>query len=290
MTQAELGEQLNVTAQAVSKWENGLSEPDIATIQRLCKIFGISLEDLLSGEEIVSAEQEQAHEQEEVVPTPASAPVQPIYIPVPTPTSEPTIIVGYCDDCKRPIQQGEKYEVVPHRGGRQDIYCPKCSAKRASARAASEAMDEHRRFKKGMIVGAIVAAIIAAVIIATAIVVNDPLVYVGLVAAICVFTAVSQAFWAEFVMEIMSFFLRSIKLPGLIFTLDLDGIIWFILVKVGLSILAGIAGFLFFLLGMIVTAVISLVTFPFCLIWEIGKMRRLDADAKAAEETYKEFN
>lgn len=46
MTQAELGESLNVTSQAVSKWENGLSEPDLGTInknlravQRICKRF-----------------------------------------------------------------------------------------------------------------------------------------------------------------------------------------------------------------------------------------------------------
>ena len=32
LTQAELGTKLNVTAQAISKWENNLSEPDIDSI------------------------------------------------------------------------------------------------------------------------------------------------------------------------------------------------------------------------------------------------------------------
>ena len=33
LTQKELGDKLNVTAQAVSKWENGLSETDIDTLK-----------------------------------------------------------------------------------------------------------------------------------------------------------------------------------------------------------------------------------------------------------------
>lgn len=32
MTQAKLGELLNVSAQAVSKWEHDIAEPDLATI------------------------------------------------------------------------------------------------------------------------------------------------------------------------------------------------------------------------------------------------------------------
>ena len=35
MTQSELGEKLNISAQAISKWENGTSEPDLATIKKL---------------------------------------------------------------------------------------------------------------------------------------------------------------------------------------------------------------------------------------------------------------
>ena len=38
LTQSELGLKLNITAQAVSKWENNLSEPDIDSIKRMCEI------------------------------------------------------------------------------------------------------------------------------------------------------------------------------------------------------------------------------------------------------------
>ena len=47
MTQTELGDQLNVTAQAVSKWECGTSEPDISTLRKLAAIYGISVSEII---------------------------------------------------------------------------------------------------------------------------------------------------------------------------------------------------------------------------------------------------
>ena len=40
-TQHQLGELLNVSAQAVSKWENDQAEPDLHTLRRLCLIYKI---------------------------------------------------------------------------------------------------------------------------------------------------------------------------------------------------------------------------------------------------------
>ena len=47
MTQDKLAEQLGVTAQAVSKWENDQSCPDISILPKLAEIFGISVDALL---------------------------------------------------------------------------------------------------------------------------------------------------------------------------------------------------------------------------------------------------
>ncbi len=47
LTQDQLAERLGVTAQAVSKWENDQSCPDINTLPRLAEIFGISVDALL---------------------------------------------------------------------------------------------------------------------------------------------------------------------------------------------------------------------------------------------------
>lgn len=49
-TQDQLAEKLGVTAQAVSKWENDQSCPDITMLPRLADIFGISADELLGME------------------------------------------------------------------------------------------------------------------------------------------------------------------------------------------------------------------------------------------------
>ena len=49
MTQNELAEKLHITDKAVSKWERGLSFPDISILIPLAEILNISLYDLLKG-------------------------------------------------------------------------------------------------------------------------------------------------------------------------------------------------------------------------------------------------
>lgn len=47
MTQRELADKLNVTDKAVSKWERGISCPDVNTIPKLADLFSISSDELL---------------------------------------------------------------------------------------------------------------------------------------------------------------------------------------------------------------------------------------------------
>ena len=49
LTQQQLAAALNVSHQAVSKWENGAALPDIQTLLDLTKLFGITVEQLLNG-------------------------------------------------------------------------------------------------------------------------------------------------------------------------------------------------------------------------------------------------
>ena len=53
LTQDQLEEQLGVTAQAVSKWENDQSCPDISMLPKLAEIFGITTDELLGREHAV---------------------------------------------------------------------------------------------------------------------------------------------------------------------------------------------------------------------------------------------
>ena len=47
LTQNELGKLLNVSFQAVSKWEKNVSQPDIETIKKICEIFEINVDNFL---------------------------------------------------------------------------------------------------------------------------------------------------------------------------------------------------------------------------------------------------
>ncbi len=48
ITQAELGKELGVSNRAVSKWENGISNPQIEIVYTMCKMFGKDLDFFLS--------------------------------------------------------------------------------------------------------------------------------------------------------------------------------------------------------------------------------------------------
>ena len=52
LTQAQLAEKLNITDRAVSKWETGKCMPDSSVMLELCGILGITVNELLSGEEV----------------------------------------------------------------------------------------------------------------------------------------------------------------------------------------------------------------------------------------------
>ena len=51
LTQRELAEKLYVTESAVSKWERGISYPDISLVSDLCEILGISEHELVTASE-----------------------------------------------------------------------------------------------------------------------------------------------------------------------------------------------------------------------------------------------
>ena len=52
LTQAQLAEKLNITDRAVSKWETGKCMPDSSVMLELCGILGITVNELLSWEEV----------------------------------------------------------------------------------------------------------------------------------------------------------------------------------------------------------------------------------------------
>ncbi len=54
LTQDELAEKIYVTRTAISKWESDRGFPNIESLKAISKYFSVSLDELLSGEEILS--------------------------------------------------------------------------------------------------------------------------------------------------------------------------------------------------------------------------------------------
>ena len=56
LTQEQLAEMLNVTNKSISKWENGICLPEASIYEPLCKILGITINELFAGQKIVDEE------------------------------------------------------------------------------------------------------------------------------------------------------------------------------------------------------------------------------------------
>ena len=54
LTQEQLGEKLGVTNKTISRWENGNYMPDVEMLSLLSKEFGVSINELVSGERLAT--------------------------------------------------------------------------------------------------------------------------------------------------------------------------------------------------------------------------------------------
>ena len=64
LTQEELAESLYVSRTAVSKWESGRGYPNIDSLKAIAKFFSVTLDGLLSGEEVLTIAEEDQKQKE----------------------------------------------------------------------------------------------------------------------------------------------------------------------------------------------------------------------------------
>lgn len=62
-TQESLAEELGISNRSISKWERGICLPDANNMAKICRLFKISYNELLSGEEINRSEYEKHAEE-----------------------------------------------------------------------------------------------------------------------------------------------------------------------------------------------------------------------------------
>ena len=64
MTQEELAHALYVSRTAISKWESGRGYPNIDSLKAISKYFAVSIDELLSGDALLSIAEDESRERE----------------------------------------------------------------------------------------------------------------------------------------------------------------------------------------------------------------------------------
>ena len=64
ITQEELAESLYVSRTAISKWESGRGYPNIESLKRISKIFSVTIDELLSCDELLNIAEEENKQKE----------------------------------------------------------------------------------------------------------------------------------------------------------------------------------------------------------------------------------
>ena len=273
MTQAELGAMLNVTSQAVSKWENGLSEPDMESIRKLCEIFEISFDEFF-GAEPKSEEKTES-------------------------TATSAVVLAYCDVCDKPLYNPKEFQVSIENGV-QHTTCLSCVPKKEEAKrkarqeqiarenkARDEQLaaerkvlhdDEKQQLIKGLLWGILGAVVLGVLLLIGTLSNNETtanIIVFTVLGAYGGYAMISQCVWGNSVLSVFLFFLRSFKLPGVIFTLSIEGLLFLIFVKLLGAIFCAIASVLLFIVGFFVTWFYAMAIFPFALIKEIHEIKQM---------------
>lgn len=273
-TQAELGNALGVTYQAVSKWERDESMPDFEMISKLAKLFGVPISHFENnGENVTTDDALDAvveDEQNDDVEQDAEAeqhqsPVEPV---------NPTI--GVCTVCGKYVTANDVAQQSPK------LVCNNChAAQQAQAERAKVAAKEREQaqkdvlsatFNKRAIIAAVVAGLIALTIFILQLVFMDKwraefemstMAYIvsAIAGFVMLFTWIFQLFFDGVVRSVTLAGLYVIKLPGIIFSADLNGLIFLIVMKVLFFIITVVVFIGAIVVTSLVAMLLSLITF-----------------------------
>ena len=283
MTQAELGEKLNVSFQAVSKWENDQSQPDFATMCAIAKLFDVPLtifmeEESAPGEHAEPALGEQAEESAVALPAEEDE------------KQEPDELFGYCVSCGNAVRTSNLGKQYPK------LQCVTCmenekrkqiaaaqrkkaedEAKRKRARelVARAREDAKRKRDRGLIAGGVVGGIALVISLISCLVTQEWLAIPGaFVIGLFFFTFLSQMVWGGAVRSVFTYGGAVIGTPGIIFTLDCDGISFLIICKVLFALVR-------FLVYIFTTIFLAVAAFLMSVVTFIPALTRMNGEIKA---------
>lgn len=291
MTQAELGDSLSVTYQAVSKWERGESLPDFDTISRIAKLFEVPISYFEEGGE------EQINLDTQQVASTTTATAESAIIS--------TSILGMCVNCGKVVREGEEETREPK------LICKSCAElarKEVEERIQKKKKEEEwkkqyeidknneakavyrRRRNIALIIGAVVAVAIFITFFVLAMLKKSEMnlrLGAGGVLAVFAFTFTTQMIWDGIVREMCTGGGKIISLPGIIFSLSPDGIIFLIVAKIFLFFVAAFVFIASILICVFLAIVMSPFTFIPSLLCHNREIRKATASTLEIERSFK---
>ncbi len=277
LTQKELADQFHVTFQTVSKWESDTNEPDLATLKALAKFFNCSYNFLLSDNDDVV---------EEKIEQPVTVPTEVINKTIIVHENEKHVCARCGEDideedlvsedvCKNE-RHGRKVKTVSigqtyyHKNCLEEVKKERAEALRR-AKIAKASSDKKKCFGWGIFAGVLGFGIALAIFLCNTEYVHPALgvlysVLIGYAMFAMLYCIISGSYIGEVFMWCASL---SIKFPGLIFTWDLDGIVWLFAMKILFAIIGFLVGVFALLFAIVLSATLGGISFPFVLIHNI---------------------
>ncbi len=254
LTQADVGALLNISYQAVSKWERDESRPDFETLSKIAQFFNVSVSYF---EKDGVATQPQSGKEDVIVED----------------------VIGICTVCGKALRKDDVGARAPR------LLCKACAERtkriqqqRVDAIKQQEAKkrkeeeqarimrwDKIKRSRnKGLIWAAVITGIILFIGVISMIANTKDAGAIALgtgIAIIFAYPFVSQLFWDGAVVECALAGGKIIGTPGVIFTFDLDGFIFLIAMKILFAVLRFIVWMLTIIICVVAAIFISPITF-----------------------------
>lgn len=266
LTQKELAEKLFVTAQAVSRWENNEVEPSISTVSEMAKIFNVSIGELVGEEQPKEQKQQIVEPEEELVE------LKTEYLN--KEEEQQKVVLAVCEKCNRPIFNSDDI-VRKGYGEYKEVICKDCDIKTKETNRRYQIKNSKDQRRKSFVWGGILTGLILVItlIILCKLELETPTIVWGTVATLIFFPFISCLFLDNNFIMVMVVGIAgfSVRFPGLIFSLDLDGIIWFITVKIVFWLLGMLISLACFLLAVALGMAVSLFVYPFALARSVNR-------------------
>lgn len=269
MTQAELSDKLNVTYQAVSKWERDESLPDLERLREIAHIFNVPFNYFDDGK---LPEDAPVNENAENAYATATASE-----PAPAP-----VLIGVCTVCGKGI-----YDVNEVAQTAPALVCKSCRDRKIAndiktaddMRKKREAQEHYTKWSakhmrnKGLITAGVICGVLLIWLIIGLIM--DPTDVGEAIGGYCILTLflfpfISQLFWHGFIVDVCLCGGKILGGVGVIFTLDLDGIIFLLVFKLIFFVIR----ILFFLLTLIFFVLVAMLLSPFTFIPAVVKLSK----------------